>query len=74
MGIDRGLAKGFGFLTVAVVLIGSFSLALVGWLTGNDEVFELFAPVVAVYSAILALAAFGIAGFVFLRRRHGDSI
>ncbi len=74
MGIDRGLAKGFGFLMVAVVLIGSSCLALVSWLTGNKEILEMLAPVVAIYSAILAVAALAIAGFVFLRRHRGEPV
>lgn len=73
MGIDRGLAKGFGFMVLGVVMIGAVSLALIGVFTRNREIIEMVVPVVAVYSVILAVAAIGIVGYVFLSvRRQGD--
>jgi hypothetical protein len=70
MGIDRDLAKGFGFLVLGVVIIGSVSLALVGVLTGNTVIIETLAPLVVLYSAILAVTAIGIAGYAFLSSRR----
>ena len=70
MGIDRGLAKGFGFMVLGVVAIGALSLALLGLFTPNREVVAMVVPVVAVYSGILAVAALGIAGYAFLSTRR----
>ena len=72
MGIDRGLAKAFGYLTIGVVLVSSTTTMLLAFLTGNRDILLMFGPAIAAYSGMLALTAIGIAVYVFLRRRRDD--
>lgn len=66
MGVDRGLVRGFGYLTLAVLMLSVLGTGVVALVTGNTDVVRLVLPVMIVYSGILVAFWLGLAALDLL--------
>ncbi len=66
MGVDRGLVRGFGYLTLAVLMLSVMGTGVVALVTGNTDVVRLVLPVMIVYSGILVAFWLGLAALDLL--------